>query len=296
MPIKDFPRKVFKRSLLEGEFKFGPAFHVPDHVQRPHPREPTSFAQRVSAEDLIFLRESARIAASSLTLAMKLSVPGTTTEEIDLEVSRYIVSRGAFPSGIGFMGFPKSICQSVNEIIAHGIPNERPLQDGDIVNFDVTAYKNGFYGDNSDMAPVGNVNHGGLRLVNATREALLSAIHVCRPGQRFSVIADAVVNVANREGYGVVDYFCGHFIGREMHIAPNVHHTRGCETMDKLIMEPGMVFTIEPILVEGQADPEVWKDGWTYVTKDKGRTAQAEHMVLITQDGHEILTIPDEKF
>ena len=296
MPIKDFPRKVFKRSLLEGEFKVGPPFHVPDHIKRPHSGGPTSFAQRVSAEDLIFLRESARIAASSLTLAKKLSVPGTTTEEIDDEVSRYIVSRGAFPSGIGFMGFPKSICQSVNEIIAHGIPDGRPLQDGDIVNFDVTAYKNGFYGDNSDMASVGNVNQEGVRLVNATREALLSAIDTCRPGQRFSVIADAVVKVAEREGFGVVDYFCGHFIGREMHIAPNIQHTRGFEAMDKLIMEPGMVFTIEPILVEGQADPEVWKDGWTYVTKDKGRTAQAEHMVLITEDGHEILTIPDDEF
>ena len=294
MVYKDLSRRAFKRTLTDGEFRYGRSFPVPKHIPRPHPRGQPEFAQRVVFEDLPFLRESARIAASSLALAKKLSTVGTTTEHIDNEVSRYIVSRSAYPSGIGFMGFPKAICQSVNEIVAHGIPDERPLQDGDIVNFDVTAYKNGFYGDNSDMVLVGNADLEANRLVRATLEALYSAIDACRPGRKFSVIADAVQIVASREGFEVVDYFCGHFIGREMHIPPNVHHTRGFETMDNLTMESGMVFTIEPILVEGRADSEVWSDGWTHVTRDRGRTAQAEHMILITDHGHEILTLPDD--
>jgi methionyl aminopeptidase len=253
------------------------------------------FAAKVGHKDLDYLRESARIAASSLLVARGLAKPGVTTEAIDHEVSRYITDRDAYPSGIGFMGFPKAICSAVNEVVAHGIPDSRPLEDGDIVNFDITSYKNGFYGDNSCMALVGDVDPDGIRLVDATREALLAAIHECRPGQRFSVIADAIEAVARRGGYSVVEYFCGHFIGQAMHIQPNIHHTRGSPAMDRLIMEPGMVFTIEPILCEGSAEAEVWSDGWTYVTKDKGRTAQWEHMVLITPDGHEILTVPDDR-
>ena len=296
MSFKDLSKRVFRRSLTDGQFKFGPPYKVPDSIPRPHEKKPTAFAQRIRYNDLNTLRESARIAASSLSLAKKLSVVGTTTEEIDYEVARYIVSRGAYPSGIGFMGFPKAICQSVNEIVAHGIPDERPLQNGDIVNFDVTAYMNGFYGDNSDMASIGSVDSEGIKLVNATREALSLAIDSCRPGERFSVIAEAIGFVASREGFNVVDYFCGHFIGSEMHISPNIHHTTGFDMMNKLTMQPGMVFTIEPILVEGSPDADVWKDNWTYVTKDGGRTAQAEHMVLITDTGHEVLTVPDESF
>jgi methionyl aminopeptidase len=256
----------------------------------------TEFAQRISADEAVLARASARIAASALSLAKKLAVEGTSTEQIDSEVARYIVSRGAYPSGIGFMGFPKAICQSVNEVIAHGIPDSRPLKSGDIVNFDITAYRDGFYGDNSDMALVGEVDEEGVRLVDHTREALAEAIKVCRPGQKFSAIADVITRVASMGGFGVVDYFCGHFIGREMHIAPNIHHTRGFDVMNRLEMTPGMLFTIEPILTEGTTEADVWADGWTYVTKDNGRTAQAEHMVLITADGHEILTVPDEKF
>jgi methionyl aminopeptidase len=120
----------------------------------------------------------------------------------------------------------------------------------------------------------------------------MAAISICKPGRKFSAIADAIASVSR--GYNVVDYFCGHFIGREMHIAPNIHHTRNVRIMEQLVMEEGMLFTIEPILVEGNIDAEVWEDGWTYVTKDKGRTAQAEHMVLITKAGHEVLTLADD--
>ena len=296
MAAKDFSRKVFKQTLRDGQYKYGPAFDVPSKITRPHARAPTKFCQTVSRDELMIARVSARIAASALSLARKLAAAGTTTEHVDAEVSRYIVSRGAYPSGIGFMGFPKAICQSVNEIVAHGIPDNRPLVDGDIVNFDITAYKDGFYGDNSDMCLVGDVNTDGVRLVESTREALNAAIEVCRPNQPFSAIADAITSIARRDGFGVVDYFCGHFIGREMHIAPNVHHTQGVEQMSRLRMAPGMLFTIEPILVEGSTDAEVWSDGWTYVTKDHGRSAQAEHMVLITDTGCEVLTVPDETF
>ena len=292
----NFARKVFKQTVVDGHYSFGPPYDVPSHILRPHPKRPSEFCQKIDLDDLNLVRSSAKIAASALVLARSLAVAGITTETIDYEVSKYIVSRDAYPSGIGFMGFPKSICTAVNEVIAHGIPDSRPLQDGDIVNFDITCYKDGFYGDNSEMALVGNVDPAGIKLVEATREALNAAISICKPGQKFSVISEAITTVASSNGFNVVDYFCGHFIGREMHIAPNIHHTRGVETMEKTVMEEGMLFTIEPILVEGSTMADVWIDGWTYVTKDKGRTAQCEHMLLITKDGHEILTIADDTF
>ena len=289
-------RRIFKQTLRDGQFKYGDHFRVPENIPRPHATSSVQFCQKITPEYLPQIRDSARIAASALLLSRSLAKPGVTTEHIDTEVSRYIVSRSAYPSGIGFMGFPKSICTAVNEVVAHGIPDDRPLVDGDIVNFDVTCYKNGYYGDNSEMALVGNVDPSGKHLVEATREALQAAINVCRPGQKFSAIAEAIEAVASFNRFNVVDYFCGHFIGREMHIPPNIHHTRGVDMMKKLVMEEGMLFTIEPILVEGCTEAEVWKDGWTYVTKDKGRTAQCEHMILITKNGNEILTIPDESF
>ena len=294
MVIKNFARRVFRPTLVKGSHAYGPAISVPEHIPRPHGSVSMPFAARVGLGDLDAVRRAAKIAASALALAKDLTKVGVTTEQIDKDVAEYIVSRGAFPSGIGFMGFPKAICQSVNEIIAHGIPDSRPLQNGDIVNFDITAYKGGFYGDNSDTFLVGDVDQDGKRLVETVRESLHVAISICRPGQKFSRIADEISRIADREGYGIVDYFCGHFIGREMHIAPNIHHTKNVAIMEKLEMAPGMLFTIEPILTEGSPEGEVWEDGWTYVTKDKGRTAQAEHMVLITNDGHEILTIPDD--
>jgi len=288
--------RFFRQTLKDGEFRFGRSFVVPSSIPRPPPATRADFCQKVRIPDLHILRESARIASSALLLSRSLAKPGISTEFIDTEVSRYIVSRAAYPSGIGFMGFPKSICTAVNEVVAHGIPDQRPLVDGDIVNFDVTCFKNGFYGDNSDMALVGTVDDAGKLLVDTTREALDAAISFCQPGRKFSVIAEAIDQVASSKGFRVVDYFCGHFIGKEMHIAPNIHHTRGNYLMDKLVMEEGMVFTIEPILVEGSTEAEVWKDGWTYVTKDRGRTAQCEHMVLITSNGKEVLTIPDDSF
>lgn len=294
MVIRNLSRRVFRGTLVDGAYKYGPSITVPPHINRPHERISMPFAARVVPSDLAAVRNAAKIAASALALAKDLTKVGTTTEQIDNEVAEYIVSRNAYPSGIGFMGFPKAICQSVNEIIAHGIPDSRPLENGDIVNFDITAYKDGCYGDNSDTFLVGDVDQDGKRLVETVRESLHAAISICRPGQKFSRIADEISRIADREGYGIVAYFCGHFIGREMHIAPNIHHTTNIATMEKLEMAPGMVFTIEPILTEGSPEGEVWEDGWTYVTKDKGRTAQAEHMVLITNDGYEILTIPDE--
>ncbi len=293
---QEMARRIFKQTLRDGQFKFGQPFRVPETITRPHQRTQVEFCQGINQVDLSTIRESARIAASALLLSRSLAKPGVTTEYIDTEVSRYIVNRSAYPSGIGFMGFPKSICTAVNEVVAHGIPDDRPLAEGDIVNFDVTCYKNGFYGDNSEMALVGNVDAAGRLLVDATREALQAAISVCRPGQKFSAIAEAIEAVASSHRFNVVDYFCGHFIGREMHISPNIHHTQGVDIMKKLSMEEGMLFTIEPILVEGSTEAEVWKDGWTYVTKDKGRTAQCEHMILITRNGNEILTIPDDSF
>ncbi|KAF4659629.1 hypothetical protein FOZ61_004615 [Perkinsus olseni] len=236
------------------------------------------------------LRRAAQLAGEALDVALNAAKPGITTTEIDDLVIDFLVSEGAYPSGINYMGFPRAVCMSVNECVVHGIPDTRPLQAGDIVNMDVTCYLDGVYGDTSDMAIVGGeTDTQGMKLVNASHRALEAAIGACRPGQPFNAIAKAVVQVAREEGFTVNPQFCGHFIGTEMHLLPNILHTPEHGDMDEP-MQIGQVFTIEPVLCEGVGWSRQWNDGWTYVTVDNGRAAQCEHMVNITPTGAEILT------
>jgi len=282
--------------LQEGQYQVLPAYPVPLAVPRPPAQvSPQSFGQVKSPTDIKKMRHACNIAASALLVAQRVAREGVTTEEVDSAVSAYIVSRGAYPSGIGFMGFPKSICVSLNEVIAHGIPDLRPLQSGDIVNFDVTCWKDGFFGDCSLMVEIGQVDNQAKRLVAATKEALDAAIEACQAGAKLSVVSEEVTRVASREKLAVVEYFTGHFIGQQMHQLPNVLHSDPSRSMDGFILKPGHVFTIEPIMAEGSTFCQKWGDGWTYTTMDGGWTAQWEHTILVTPSGApERLTLPDD--
>ncbi|KAI9907645.1 hypothetical protein PsorP6_004784 [Peronosclerospora sorghi] len=234
------------------------------------------------------LRAACALARDVREFARPLCQPGATTEDIDRLVHEEIVRCGAYPSPLNYGGFPKALCSSVNEVVVHGIPDSRPLVDGDIVNIDVSVFLDGFHGDTSQTFLVGNVDDAGKHLVGVTKKALLGAIeHCCKPLNRFSTIGDFVEEVATKEGLGVVREFMGHGIGKEFHCLPFILHHRNSEPGKML---PGMAFTVEPALTEG--DPEIvdWDDGWTVATADGGRSAQAEHTVLITETGVEILT------
>ena len=215
--------------------------------------------------------------------------PGVTTDFINETVHQEIVSRGAYPSPLKYRGFPKSCCTSVNNVVVHGIPDDRQLLDGDIINIDVTVFYDDFHGDTSDTFAVGNVDAAAKKLVRATRECLQRGIDVCGPGQTFNAIGKAIEPYANSLQFSVCRQYVGHGIGSYFHGPPNIHHYRRLKVRPGT-MEPGMTFTIEPILMEGVPETRLLSDGWTVVSTDNQRSAQAEHTVLITDSGVEILT------
>ncbi|KAF0298797.1 Methionine aminopeptidase 1D, mitochondrial [Amphibalanus amphitrite] len=203
----------------------------------------------------------------SLLIGSARLQPGVTTEEIDRLVHRLTVQHGAYPSPLNYRGFPKSVCTSVNNVACHGIPDDRPLEDGDIINIDVTVFLDGHNGDCSETYPVGQVDQQGLRLIDAARRCRDDAIAICRPGVPFSEI--------------------GHGIGRYFHGPPEIYH---CWNSYPGTMQPGMTFTIEPVISQGSREIVLLEDGWTAISGDGSRSAQFEHTVLITEDGVEILT------
>ncbi|XP_043931472.1 methionine aminopeptidase 1D, mitochondrial isoform X3 [Protopterus annectens] len=212
---------------------------------------------------------------------------GMTTEEIDYIVHHETIRHNAYPSPLGYGGFPKSVCTSVNNVVCHGIPDSRALQDGDIINIDVTVYYEGYHGDTSETFLVGNVDEGGQKLVEVARRCRDEAIEVCRPGAAFSVIGNTISHIAHSNGFQVCPDFVGHGIGSYFHGHPEVwHHASD----SKLLMEEGMAFTIEPVLMEGSPEFKILDDKWTAVSLDNKRSAQFEHTVVITSHGAEILT------
>lgn len=243
-----------------------------------------------SAEQIERMRRSCALAREALELAGKSVAVGVTTEEIDKVVHNFIVSRGAYPSPLGYMGFPKAVCTSVNEVLCHGIPDSRELADGDILNIDVTVYLDGYHGDTSSMFIAGKPNVGALRLCEATHKAMSAGISVCGPGVDFRQIGKAISKVAGEEMCFCSPFLTGHGIGSYFHGAPDIVHVNN--NKDQGVMKPGMTFTIEPVLVEKMDSSRlVWPDGWTIVTKG-ALSAQFEHTVLITEEGHEVLTGP----
>ncbi|TBU58677.1 methionine aminopeptidase [Dichomitus squalens] len=240
------------------------------------------------AEDLQKLRRAAKLAAETLQFAELLAQPGNPTDFIDMGVHEFILEHEAYPSPLLYKGFPKSCCTSVNNILVHGIPDDRPLQDGDIVNVDVTVYLDGFHGDTSRTFLIGDVDEKGRELVSITEAALEVGIAACGPGRPFKDIGKAIHQLLRGKDYSVSSAFTGHGIGQEFHRQPWIHHVLNDEPE---IMQPGDCFTIEPAIVQGD-DPSgvTYPDGWTVSTENCARAAQAEHMVLITETGAEVLT------
>ncbi|KAI7869278.1 methionine aminopeptidase, merops subfamily M24 [Spinellus fusiger] len=238
-------------------------------------------------EDIVGLRKACRLANAILYLSQEMCMPGTTTKSIDRALHDAIIAQGAYPSPLNYSGFPKSICTSVNNVIAHGIPDDRPLQEGDIINVDVTVYLNGYHGDTSATFLVGQVDDNGRSLVECTRESLEKAIQICKPGVPFKEIGKAICEHAHGQGYSVSNELSGHGIGKEFHCYPLIlHHINEEEG----VMLPGMAFTIEPVLCQGSPMGVMWPDNWTISTVDGGRSAQFEHTVFITENGVEVLT------
>jgi methionyl aminopeptidase len=236
------------------------------------------------------MRVAGRIAARAMREAARAIAPGVTTDEIDRIGHEYLLDHGAYPSTLGYRGFPKSLCTSVNEVICHGIPDSRRLEDGDIVNIDLTAYIDGVHGDNCATYLCGNVDEESRLLVERTEEALNRAIKAVRPGRQVSVLGRVIESYAKRFGYGVVRDYTGHGVHTAFHSGLVIPHYD--EPRYDTVMEPGMTFTIEPMITLGTHAWTMWDDDWTVLTADGSRTAQFEHTLVVTRTGAEVLTLP----
>ena len=262
----------------------------PEYVDKPMPA-PWRGSDVLDAETIERVRVAARIAAQALAEVGRHVRPGVTTDELDAIGHEFLLDHGAYPSTLGYRGFPKSLCTSVNEVVCHGIPDSTVVEDGDIVNIDVTAYVGGVHGDNNATFLAGDVDEETRLLVERTREALERGIKAVRPGREINVVGRVIEKYAARFGYGVVRDFTGHGVGPAFHTGLIVPHYDAAPQYATVI-EPGMVFTIEPMLNLGTADWEMWDDGWTVVTADRRRSAQFEHTLLVTDTGAEVLTLP----
>jgi methionyl aminopeptidase len=274
--------------------RVSPQRTVPAHIPRPEyvgkagPRG--GEADVKDAETIELMRVAGRIAAQALEEVGRHVAPGVTTDELDRIGHEFLCDHGAYPSTLGYRGFPKSLCTSLNEVICHGIPDDTQIDDGDIVNVDITAFIGGVHGDTNATFLAGQVGEESALLVERTREAMMRGIRAVAPGRPLNAVGRVIESYARRFGYGVVRDFTGHGIGRTFHSGLVVPHFDDASV--SVIMEPGMTFTIEPMLTLGTIDYDIWPDGWTVVTADRKRTAQFEHTILVTPDGHEILTLP----
>jgi methionyl aminopeptidase len=281
---------------LEGRVMPGvisPMRYVPDHIVKPDYADSGIVGRwdepRIKDESVIArMREAGSLAAEILRLAGEQVRPGITTDEIDIFVHDLTIGRGAYPSPLNYHGYPKSVCTSVNDVICHGIPDSRKLEDGDIVNIDVTAFIHGVHGDTNATFFVGDVDEQSRDLVKVTEECVWRGIDAVRPDRPISDIGKAIETVAKAHKYGIVRAFIGHGIGQQFHTDIQVLHYY--DSRNNMIMRPGMTFTIEPMITLGTWQHRVWDDEWTAVTTDGSRCAQYEHMVLVTDTGVEVLT------
>jgi len=260
----------------------------PEYVGRKRPR--TGEPDVKSPEIIERMRVAGRIAARALEEVGRGVAPGVTTDELDRIGHEFLCDHGAYPSTLGYRGYPKSLCTSINEVICHGIPDDTVLAEGDIVNVDITAFIGGVHGDTNATFGVGEVGEESRLLVERTREAMFRGIRAVAPGRPLNAIGRVIESYARRFGYGVVRDFTGHGIGTTFHSGLIVPHFD--DPSVPVIMEAGMTFTIEPMLTLGTIEYDIWPDGWTAVTEDRKRTAQFEHTLLVTDSGHEILTLP----
>ena len=261
----------------------------PEYVDQPAPT-PFTGSEVKDAETIERMRIAGRLAAQARELVGAAVTPGITTDELDRIGHEFLCDHGAYPSTLGYRGFPKSLCSSVNEVICHGIPDGRVIEDGDIVNIDITAFIGGVHGDTNATFLAGDVDEESRLLVERTKEALDRAIKAVKPGRRVNVIGRVIEAYAKRFGYGVVRDFTGHGIGTSFHSGLIIPHFDSAHHDDEI--QVGMTFTIEPMLNLGTHEWEMWDDDWTVVTRDLKRSAQFEHTLLVTADGAEVLTHP----
>lgn len=298
---KGFGKGLAPKFKFTGKLRPGfitPRLEIPEEIPRPNywksgrprsknPKFPWDVEVK-SPEEIAAMRTSGRLAREVLDAAGRAIEPGMITDELDRIVHAETLKRGAYPSPLNYHGFPKSCCTSVNEVVCHGIPDDTVLLSGDIVNVDVTIFFGGFHGDCSEMFIVGDVDESGKKLVRTTYDCLHDAMAICKPGVPFKRIGTPIEQRARKEGFSVVRNFCGHGIGSTFHTTPNILH---CENNEPAgIMQPGMTFTIEPMINEGTHKNITWPDDWTATTLDGRRSAQFEHTLLVTEEGVEALT------
>jgi methionyl aminopeptidase len=248
-----------------------------------------------SKDQIEKMRETCRLAASVLDYIEPHVQPGITTDELDRLCHDYIVEHGAIPAPLNYKGFPRSICTSINDVICHGIPGDQKLREGDIINIDITTIVDEYHGDTSEMFLVGDVSEEAKTLVDHTRESMWLGIREVAPRKRLGDIGAAIFEFAHRQhGYGVVEAFCGHGIGRQFHMQPQVSHVGKRNT--GLRLRPGMTFTIEPMINLGTPHCDIMDDGWTAKTRDRRLSAQTEHTILVTEAGYEVLTLRESGY
>jgi methionyl aminopeptidase len=260
----------------------------PEYVGKRAPR--LGEADVKDADTIARMRIAGRIAGQALAEVGRHVAPGVTTDELDRIGHEFLLDHGAYPSTLGYRGFPKSLCTSLNEVICHGIPDDTIISDGDIVNIDITAFIGGVHGDTNATFMAGAVHEESRLLVERTQESMMRGIRAVAPGRPLNAVGRVIESYARRFGYGVVRDFTGHGIGTTFHSGLVVPHFD--DPAVSVIMEPGMTFTIEPMLTLGTIEYDIWPDGWTVLTADRKRTAQFEHTIAVTNDGYEILTLP----
>lgn len=275
----------------------GPHRAVPAHISRPEyvgkqTPMPSDRGDLYDPTTIALIRESGRIAARAIDAVAARIRPGITTDELDAIGHRFLIENDAYPSTLGYRGYPKSLCSSVNEVICHGIPDDTVLEEGDIVNIDITAFKNGVHGDTNRTFLVGACSDEATDLVARTEESLRRAISAVAPGRPISVIGRVIESYARRFGYGVVRDFTGHGVGYSFHSGLIIPHYDAGDRYPT-VMLPGMVFTIEPMLTLGDIAWDQWDDGWTVTTRDRSLTAQFEHTLVVTEAGAQILTLSE---
>ncbi|TRY53301.1 Methionine aminopeptidase [Cryptosporidium tyzzeri] len=274
---------------------------VPSHILRPDyaddkegrpfselKRKKSSAIVTATAEEIELLRECCKIGREALDIAASMIKPGVTTDAIDEAVHNFIISKNSYPSPLNYWEFPKSCCTSVNEIICHGIPDFRPLEEGDIVNVDISVYYKGVHSDLNETFPVGKVDEKSMKLMKVAYQCLEESIKICKPGTMYREIGNLIQSICDKQGFSVVKTYCGHGVGALFHCAPNVPHYKNNKAVGT--MKPGHVFTIEPMINAGRFEDITWPDDWTSATLDGSRSAQFEHTLLITETGVEVLT------
>ncbi|KAF9994987.1 Methionine aminopeptidase 1 [Entomortierella chlamydospora] len=294
------PWPGFKYSgSIRPHYPLSPRRSVPDSIVKPDYAETgiplsevnvkrSAMIETLSPEDIDKMRHVCQLAREVLDIGLAAIRVGVTTDEIDRVVHEACIERGAYPSSLNYNGFKKSCCTSVNEVICHGVPDQRPLRDGDIVNLDVGLYKDGFHADLDDTVAIGNVDDAGLKLIKTTRECLDKAIASVKPGALYRDIGNIIEKHATSQGFSVVRSFLAHGVHRHYHCLPYFPHYGRSKAIG--VMKEGHVFTIEPMINEGTWKDEMWPDNWTAVTQDGKRSAQFEETLVVTKTGVEVLT------